>query len=257
MTIIFFLFSLTASADVRFEGFAWRADNSFEVRVQTPQPLVFRGTLVDAQRTELTSGPVSLTARSFQGVFVVLTFVESGSDNGQVIVLERQNSLFVPIQNTVITGRASTLANDVEGAVEGLKKVNNWDSAQSLRAMLAFFDANPAKKVADFYDAVELGHIKTVARPNAKGTAPPKLATPKRTPQRTSEWSTDVVPIEPRTEAPAPKRSRRSDGSWPDINERGGERRMERDYPGQRINPGYYPPRQERRRPRTLFDLLF
>ncbi len=268
MLLMFILFSLTASADVRFEAFAWRADNTFEVRASASQPHTFKGLLNDAQRIEVVSGPVTMTAKSFSGAFVILTFVEAEKELGNVIVLERQNGSFFAIQNVAIKGRSSTLAGDVEGAVTGLGRLNNWDSSLSIRSMLAFFDANPDKKLSDFYDAVELGHIKTVARPNVKGSSPPRrLAAPKAEPEFEQRVAPSPPPRRERREpmpsaAPPPPRREplpyepRNSPSWgtPKVT-------RESDYPGQRIRQGPPPStwsrEPSRRKPKTLFDLLF
>lgn len=255
------LFSLAASADVRFEGFAWRADNTFEMHISSPIEHTFKGALLDAyqagaKRIEMVQAPVKITIKAVGNSFVVVTLIEDGQEFGQVIILERQNGRYVEIQTAPISGRVVTLVADLDGSLEGLKKTNNWDSALSLRAMVGYFESNSGKRLHDFYDAVELGHIKTVARPVETAARSAARSRNFRVPD--SDHRDDYVYLkqkerEERRRQAAEESQRRLREPKP-YEPR--HRPPGSDYPGQNIRSRSFdgPPR---RRGKTPFELMF
>jgi len=252
-------FAASAAADVQFTHFTWKADNAIEVGFsRNGKATAVRGVLKDGETVEMPGEPVAVTAISFSSSFVALAFVEAGVETGVVVILERQNSQYVPLTAS-IKGRASTLVADLQGAVAGLNKMNRWDHSLALRSMVSYFAENSAKNLGDFYDAVELGHIKMVSRPEPKG-APGKTA--KRAPPPAKSWTAEVVPEPPVAETgwePKVKRERRRE-SLPEgfipPRDAAPKRGNFQPYPGQNI-PARAQSDPPRRRPRTMFDLLF
>ncbi len=277
MLFTILLLNLTASADVRFEAFSLKADNSFEVQFLAPTPQVARGVLDNAQRIEITGAQVNTTVQAHTRSFVILTFVELGKDLGDVVILEELERLkFGRIHHQRIQGAVATLHQDLDGAFRDLKKRNGWDATLTIRAMVSFFEEKPGRKIKDFYDAVELGHMRTVARPDTRGKLPSRKAPSKNwesQPSREREAPQERVrPREPEVarerevvppaEKRPPKRTREVRPREPQPWE---PRRLpppsaSSQYPGQRIKPrvfGYSGAERPPRRPKTLLELLF
>lgn len=250
--------SAPALATVQFQNFMWKADSTIEVQIlHNNAPKILKGDLRDGQSRALTVDGVSVTVNSLSNSFVTIAFTEGGQDSGGLIVLERQNSIYVPL-TAMIPGRASTLVADLDGALGGLKKINRWDHSIALRSMASYFSAYPDKTLNDFYDAVELGHVKMIARPLPR-TEPSKSA--RRAPAAVAMAPTETeVRPEPKrrqpkieqpwrtTEEPTPPRERRVPLPY--------EPRYSPNttmYPGQNMRPREYTPPPRRK---TIFDLF-
>ena len=176
--LLVILFNLTAPvtalAAVQFHNFAWKADNSVVVLVaHNEMDKALSGRLKDGESRELAIDGLSVNVHSHSNSFVSLAFVEAGNSIGTVVVLERQNSQFVPLTG-MISGRASTLVSDLSGSLDGMKKMNRWDHSIAFRALASYFVAHPEKSLNDFYDSVELGHVKMIAKPVPRVDAPQK-----------------------------------------------------------------------------------
>lgn len=261
MLFTFLFFSLTASADVRFEAFALKADNSFEVQFAAPTPQVARGVLDNAQRIEIPGAQVTTTVQAQTKSFVIVTLTEQGQNLSEVVILEQLERLkFGRIHHQRIQGASATVHQELDGVFRDLKKQNGWDPTLTIRAMVSYFDEKPGRKIKDFYDAVELGHIRTVARPDTRGKLPPRKApskswgeAPEREPKTTPKRPREPQPWEPRRLPPSAANRTPEWAPW--------QPPAKNQYPGQRLKPRRPeyseapPPRP--RQPKTLFDLLF
>ncbi len=262
------LCAIPALADVQFQNFSWKADNGVELQVlHNRAAKILKGELKDGETRELAREGLNVTVISHSNSFLTLAFIEAGVEAGGLIVLERQNSQYVPL-TPMIPGRATTLVADIQGALAALKKINQWDHSLALRSMVSYFAANSGKNLNDFYDAVELGHVKLIAKPVPRVEAaqqPRRVRNPAPQPAPPSEqWQTEV--------RPEPKRQPRVEEPWAATVER---RKIETppeqkrvplpyeprysgynpNYPGQNMRRDGPPP--NRRRPRTMFDLLY
>lgn len=256
MLLISLLLTLSASADVRFEAFALKADNSFEVQYSAPTPQVARGVINNAMRIKVEGAEVTTTVQPFGSAFILLTFIKSGEDLGQVILLEQvERGRFARLHHQAILGNATTLLKDLDGIFADLRRLNSWDPSLVIRAMVSFFDAQPGRRIKDFYDAVELGHLRTVAKPDPRGSLPTRQTrrraetiaprereneTTESLPKRRSKKEREPQPWEPRRHP--------SQGQRPaEMRPRG---RVPQDYfPGQQIQT-------RRTKPKTLLDLI-
>jgi hypothetical protein len=169
----FLLVSAKATAQASFH---WKADGSVEIGLAS---VAAKGSLRDGSVGEYTAGTVTIWAIPFSNAFVALAWADSAKDYGYVVILERQNSRYHQITRE-IRGRSGTLVTDVQGAVQALQKTSRWDHSLALRKMASYFAENPKATITDFYDAVELGKIQGLAKPDPKGSKPKQQTRPRK-----------------------------------------------------------------------------
>lgn len=192
------LVSAKAAAQVQF---LWKADSSVEVGIgQT----VVKGHVREGTTQELTAGNVTVTVIPFSNAFIAVAWVDSGRDQGSFVILERQNSQYIQLTRE-IRGQAGSLVNDLKSVVQALEKSNRWDHSLALRALAAHFAAQPNDTLREFLEAVELGKLKPLSKPDPKAT--PRRPRPERpvNPGFAGEGPDTPMPISPRAiEVPRP-----------------------------------------------------
>lgn len=172
--------AVNAHAEVQFHSFRWQASGRFFLTAKLPQGEVdIKGDLRDGQqaRVEAEEGITAELAAYTEG-FVAVVLTELGSDHSDVSILERQNGRYVKIHTETITANAGSALNDLAGSLTALKQTNGWDASLSFRALVGYFSANQGKTVKDFYDAVEVGHIKAIPKPAERGQLPTRRERP-------------------------------------------------------------------------------
>jgi hypothetical protein len=163
-----FLAPAAFAGQIGFQNFSWRADGRFELALRRDSSgVVVRGSLRDGERAEFTQGGLTAVLNSHSQGFVSVAVLSEDDDIGALFILERLNAQFVPLTPRAIMGRKATLLSDLDGVINGLKKVNNWDASLTFRAMTGYFAENPNRQLKDFYDQIELGNVK-MAKPQPR-----------------------------------------------------------------------------------------
>lgn len=176
MSRILFLYFLgtlglspSAFAAVTFSGFSWQADSRFELVVnRNTQAILFKGSLRDSGRAQVQQGELTAIVHSFPEGFISIAVTSDSEDMGSVFILARENARYLPMTTGAILARKSSVASDLDGILSGLKKVNKWDTSLSFRSLANYFNSNPKRQLTDFYDQVELGNVKLVAKPEPR-----------------------------------------------------------------------------------------
>lgn len=169
-------FTSSVFADVAFQKFRWRGDSRYELilssnLVSPGQPIELRGDLRDGDRAHK-DDQINVDLIAYREGFVIVFAVEPGQEWGQIFILERQNNIFNNITSTPIYARAATMVADFDAMMGALKSQNGWDPSLSLRAMNSWFSFAPQKRLTDFLDEVEVGRVRTVAKPPAEPQDP-------------------------------------------------------------------------------------
>lgn len=165
MRTLFYVFlTFVASqsfADVRFQRFNWRADNTVDLQLQIGASVQsFKVQLHDGETTSADVNGSKVTIISFTNTFVALVINEAGQQKTQTILLERWNSSYVPLTGTLIGTEA-----ELRGAIDGLREQNKWDHALAIRSLVSYISVNPGRDLATFHQAVLDKQVVGVAKP--------------------------------------------------------------------------------------------
>ena len=165
-----------AHAQSSLIGFEWKRDSRFEIQFNyNGVPTSLKGNLAENSEVEMAENGFTLKLKAYPEGFVYAVVTHQSDDNGLVFLIERHMDLsqrkdmaefFVSMLPSPITGRKSTIVADMTGILDALKKLNGWDVAITMRAMVEFFGANPEIQLSGFYDAVEAGQINQIPKPN-------------------------------------------------------------------------------------------
>ena len=201
LLIVISVFSVTASA---FEGqvtrFELNADRSIEVElsISSGGSVAIQGELGVEDRAILASeGGVMVWVKAYGTSQATVTVAEPGAEWAGIAVMRAQNAEFLPLDKKLIRGRSVSAGDEVDGVVAALRKANGWDDSTALDALVGYFQVNPQSTLSEFFDAVEVGHVKTV----------PKVKVPE---PDTIESGDEPATSNPETRLP-PKRKPRSD----------------------------------------------
>lgn len=176
------------------QSFSWRADSRFELNlVQDNATKTLKGELRDGGSVEVKSAGLTVNLKSYVEGFVTVVASADVEDVSSVSVLERQNANYIVLNKQPILAKKSTVNQELSGSVDRLKVLNNWDASQSMRALISYFTSNPSKQISSFFDQVELGNIKLVAKPQPRAASAP----PPPTDRAPEPQPTDRAPAPP------------------------------------------------------------
>lgn len=232
MRALLVMLSLVSFSVSAFDGqvtrFKWNADRSIEVGLKFSGggSLAIRGEMREGDRSIMaSSGGVMIWVKAYGNSQATVTVAEPGAEWAGITLMRAQNAEFLPVNKKLIRGRAVSAGDEVDGVVAALRKANGWDESTALDALVGYFQVNPKATLGEFFDAVEVGHVKTV----------PRVKTPER---NSIETGDEPATADPETRLP-PKRKSRTEAR-PQDEERPERPRRRQRPPQPRWEP-YYP----------------
>ncbi|MGE0527834.1 MAG: hypothetical protein AB7P49_12270, partial [Bdellovibrionales bacterium] len=159
------VFSYAASAEILFSSFDWR-EGAIVLKLEKDKKAVeLRGSNT-GDTVQINAEGVNAYIHVYAQAFVILALSESESDTYEVIVLERPQGVFTPINKKVrITGPVRSLNLDIANLTKAWEHLAEEEfqgaRSEAIRAMVTWFETRPEKErvVSGFLDAVELGWI--------------------------------------------------------------------------------------------------
>lgn len=186
LSLVLILASGMANAQVSFQSLTDRADNTVELKVNSSRgSAAFKGVIKPGDKLQARSGSMNADITRFADQpFIAVALTEDGQEKGYVFILERQNGGYVALNDKPITGKASSLAVDLDDAIKGLRKIKGDDTSLVMRALVNHFTNEPNTDLYQFADGLENGQqilideVKQVPTPGSvrlgKRIPPPK-----------------------------------------------------------------------------------
>lgn len=215
--LVLIMASGIANAEVSVQSLTDRADNTVELKVTTSHgPAAFKGVIKPGDKLQARSGTLNADITRFADQpFMAVALTEDGQEKGYVFILERQNGGYVALNDKPITGKASSLAVDLDDAIKGLRKIKGDDTSLVMRALVNHFNNEPNTDLYQFADGLENGQqvlvdqVKQVPTPGSvrlgKRIPPPKEDTLGEAPKPPARPQQIETADEPQAEAAAPQ----------------------------------------------------